>query len=383
MLQIFGRSAKKGKRILQIGLVTQDIEMGKQLKEFVAKRDSVDMLLIKSAAVTPTKFPQDVSIFVYDLSSTGEISLKEFDRFMGERPQSVPVIVLSPSVEDALLRWFLRLHVSDWLKTPLSPGELISACGRAISQANALRPDIKCLTFVGARGGVGTTTLAIHAALHQARAGVASASTCLVDLDLVAGACSDYLDLVANWQLDELTADPARLDSHMLDTMTATHHSGIAVISAHRKFAERFSFSPDIITRTLDLATQKYQNLIVDLPSHAESWSDSVILGSSQVYVVTDFTVPGLKSARRIVDDIAAHYEGEVVPKVIVNKYNKSFFAGRLSANEAKTLLRDSLAGLVRSETSLLREAIDRGIPTTDIKKKNGIVVDLAKIIGT
>ena len=383
MLQIFGRAAKKGKRILQIGLVTQDQEMGKQIKEFVAKRESVNMLLIKSATVTPTKFPEGVSIFVYDLNSTGEVSLKEFDRFMSERPQSVPVIVLSPSVEDALLRWFLRLRVSDWLKTPLSPGELISACGRVISQSNSVRPEVKCLTFVGARGGVGTTTMAIHAALQQARAGVASASTCLVDLDLVAGACSDYLDLVANWQIDELTADPSRLDSHMLDTMTAAHKSGITVLSAHRKFAERFTFSADIITHTLDLATQKFQNLVVDLPSHAESWSDSVILGSSQVYVITDFTVPGLKSARRIVDDIATHYEGEVVPKVIVNKYSKSFFAGRLSASEAKTLLRDSLAGFVRNEESLLREAIDRGIPSTDIKKNNGVAVDLAKIIGT
>ena len=382
MLQIFNRSGKKGKRIMQIALVTQDPEMSKQLKEFVAKRDGVELLLIKSSTVTPTTFRKDVSIFVYDLNATGEVSLKEFDRFMLDRPQDIPVIVLSPSVEDALLRWFLRLHVSDWLKTPLSPGELISACGRVISQADSKRQEVKCLTFVGARGGVGTTTVAIHAALHQARGGIAPASTCLVDLDLVAGACSDYLDLVANWQLDELTSDPNRLDSHMLDTMTATHKSGVSVISAHRKFAEQFNFSADIITRTLDLATQKYQSLIVDLPNHAESWSDGVILGSSQVYIVTEFTVPGLKSARRIVDDIAAHYEGEVVPKVIVNKYSKSFFAGRLSASEAKTLLRDSLAGFIRSDDSLVREAIDRGVPTTDIKKNNGIVVDLAKIIG-
>ncbi len=382
MLQIFGRSAKKGKRILQIGLVTQDTEMSKQLREFVAKRDGVELLMIKSSAVTPTASPKDISIFAYDLSSTAEDSLKEFDRFMTERPQNVPVIVLSPSVEDALLRWFLRLRVSDWVKTPLSPGELISACGRAISQGDVNRQDVKCMTFVGARGGVGTTTLAIHSALIQSRSAAAVASTCLVDLDLVAGACSDYLDLVPNWQIDELISDPARLDSHMLDTMTATHASGIAVVSAHRKFAERFTFSADVVTRTLDLATQKYQNLIVDLPSHTESWSDNVFLGSSQVYIVSDFTVPGLKSARRMVDDITAHYDGEVVPKVIINKYSKSFFAGRLSVNEAKALLRDSLAGFIRDEASLLREAIDRGVPTTEIKKNNSVIVDLLKIVG-
>ena len=62
--------------------------------------------------MTPKEFPKNIAIFIYDLSATGETSLKKFDRFMMERPQDVPVIVLSPPVEDALLRWFLRLRVS-------------------------------------------------------------------------------------------------------------------------------------------------------------------------------------------------------------------------------------------------------------------------------
>ncbi|MGH6907146.1 MAG: AAA family ATPase, partial [Aestuariivirga sp.] len=264
MLQIFNRSAKKDKRILQIGFVTQDAETGTQLKEFISTRDGVDLLLIESSGVTASAFPKGVSVFVYDLDATGDASMKEFDRFMGQRPQDVPVIVLSPSVDDALVRWFLRLRVADWVKTPLSPGELIAACGRVISQASANKQEVKCLTFVGARGGVGATTMALHAALIQARSAAPAVTTCLIDLDLASGSCADYLDLQANWQIDELIADPARLDGHMLDTMTATHAAGVAVLSAHRKYGEKFSFSEDIVTRTLDLATQKYQNLVVD-----------------------------------------------------------------------------------------------------------------------
>ena len=134
MLQIFSRSAKKGKRILQIGFVTQDTKIGTQLKEFIATREGVDLLLIESSGVTATAFPKGISVFVYDLDASDEASMKEFDRFMGQRPQDVPVIVLSPSVDDALVRWFLRLRVADWVKTPLSPGELIAACGRVIKQ---------------------------------------------------------------------------------------------------------------------------------------------------------------------------------------------------------------------------------------------------------
>jgi hypothetical protein len=43
--------------------------------------------------------------------------MKEFDRFMAQRPQDVPVIVLSPAADDALVRWFLRLRVSDRVKS--------------------------------------------------------------------------------------------------------------------------------------------------------------------------------------------------------------------------------------------------------------------------
>ena len=383
MLQIFGRSAKQGKRILQIGLATQNTALGKELKDFVGKRDGVELQLIKSSSVTPKEFPKNIGIFVYDLSATGETSLKEFDRFMLERPQDVPVIVLSPSVEDALLRWFLRLRVSDWLKTPLSPGELIAACGRVLSQSNGLKPDVKCLTFIGARGGVGTTTLALHAAMIRSRAAAPAVTTCVVDLDLVSGSCADYLDLQANWQIDELIADPSRLDAHMLDIMTATHACGVAVVSAHRKFGDNFAFSEDIISRTLDLASQKYQNLVVDMPRHSEGWTEGVLLGSSDIYIVTDFTVPGLKSARRMVTDIEQQFGGEIKPKVIVNKYSKALFGARLSAGEAKALLRDSLAGFVSSNDKLVRESIDRGVPTTDIKTRNSLILDLSKIIGT
>ena len=383
MLQVFNRSTKKDRRILQIGFVTQNTATGALLKDFIAKRDGVLVQLIASANVTEAKAPKGIGVFVYDLDDVGENSLKEFDRFMTQRPQDIPVIVLAPHVEDALVRWFMRLRVADWVKSPLSPGELIAACGRVMSLNDSGRQEIKCMAFMGARGGVGASTIALHAAIIQARSAAPTVTTCLVDLDLEQGSCADYLDLQANWQIDELIADPTRLDSHMLETMTVNHPTGVAVLSAQRKFGEQFNFSEEIVTRTLDLASQKYQSLVVDLPRHCESWTRAVLLGSSDVYIVTDFTVPGLKSARRMVTDITDHYAGEVIPKVIINKYETSFFAGHLSTSEAKELLGPSLAGYVTLESKLVREAIDRGVPTTAIKARNKIITDLVKIIGT
>src|ERR1051325_2284583 len=109
MLQIFGRSTRKATRILTIGCVTQDPEMGIEFKAFVAERDGVDLTLIKSSDVTATSVPPLVSVFVYDLDVSTESSVREFDRFMQCRRKDIPVIVLSPAINDELVRWFLRL----------------------------------------------------------------------------------------------------------------------------------------------------------------------------------------------------------------------------------------------------------------------------------
>lgn len=382
MLQIFSRSTRKAKRILTIGCVSQDPEMGAQFKAFVAERDGVDLTVITSSSVTIASPPPKVSVFVYDLDVSAESSIREFDRFMQCRPKDIPVIVLSPAVDDELVRWFLRLKVSDWIKTPLTPGELIAACGRAISHAQEAHTETRCLTFIGARGGVGATTLALHAALALAAKSAPAVTTCLVDLDLLSGSCAEYLDLKSNWQIDELVADPSRLDDHMLDTMAATHAGGIAVLSTHRKFADQLDFSEEVVTRTMDLAAQKYQTLVVDLPRHAESWTEGVLLGSSQVFVVTDLTIPGLKSGRRMLDEITARYGGEVQPRAIVNKYNKPLFSAGLSTAEVKKVFGSELAGYVNANDSLVREAIDRGVPTTAIKSRNSIIADIRTILG-
>lgn len=381
MLQIFSRSVRKARRILDIGFVTQNLEVGRQLKEFVTQREGVSLRLLASEKVGPSFDAGGLSVFVYDLDAGKDAQMREFERFMAQRPAQIPVIVLSPAVDDELLRWLLRLRVADWLKTPLSPGELIAACGRVMTQATSARQEVKCITFIGARGGAGATSIAVQAALLAAR-GKPPNSTCLVDLDLATGACAEYLDLQPAWALDEIIANPARLDNHMLETMTAAHGQGVSVLSARRRFGDGFTFAPEVITRTLDLASQRFQTLVVDLPRHMESWSDAVILGSSDLYVVTEFSVPGLKTARRLLADIATQYGGEVTPKVIVNKYSRSLFGTGLSATEVKELLGDGLAGYVSADDRLLREAIDRGVPTTEVKARNAFAADISKIMG-
>ena len=381
MLQIFGRSVRQAKRIMRIGLVSTAPAAAAKLKQSISDHDGIDLAFIESASVKAGVLPTSVAVFLYDLDITSEATMVEFERFMHARPADVPVIVLCPAADGELVRWFLRLRVADWLKLPLGPGELIAACARAISQGLGGKTDVNCTTILNARGGAGATTVAVHAALISARSSQVPGSTILVDLNLANGCCADYLDVQPGWQIDELMLDPSRLDRHMLEIMTVRHKTGINVLAAQRSFFASPLTTEDAITNVLDLATQTHQNLVIDLPRQFEKWTDAVLLGSSSVFIVTDFSIPGLKSAKRLAADMTAHYGGDIKPKVIVNRFARSIFGSALSLHEVKNVLGDLLAGCIPAEDALLREAVDRGVPSTDIKAKNAVINELTKIL--
>src|SRR5690242_1070745 len=135
MLQIFSRSVRPVDRALDIGLIARDPETAQQIRELVLATDGIDLRVIpneRAAGFDASNF----SAAVYALDGESEADLRVFERFMAKKPQQLPIIVLSPSVSEELVRWLLRLKVADWVKTPLSPGEFSAACGRVTAQGS-------------------------------------------------------------------------------------------------------------------------------------------------------------------------------------------------------------------------------------------------------
>jgi pilus assembly protein CpaE len=382
MFQSFRKTSKRGERHMVIGLISARSDTKSQMTALASKGDDIAIKFVSSDAIIANAAKSDVNVIVYDLDIASEPALDAFEIFMRARPATLPVIVLADSADEEFVRWLLQLRVADWVRPPVSSGELIVACGRALSNNADKRSEVKCLAFIGAKGGVGTTTVALHAALAMSRQKKAGQPTCLVDLDFASSSCADYLDLEPGWQIDELIADPARLDSHMFKAMIASHKSGISVLSARRKFGDPTAIPEDLITKPMELAAQQFGAMVIDLPRSAERWLENVIAGATDLFIVTEFTVPGLKLARKLVNQIVETHGADVKPRVIVNKYERSFFGSNLSSTEAKELLGPYLGGFIATDDKLVGEAINRGVLTTDIKASNKLFASISKIVG-
>jgi len=325
----------------------------------------------------------DATVVVADLDAADPAELAALERLMQRVGAWPPVVVVSQGFDGSLARRLMQMRVADFLQKPVSPVELVRTCAHVAKPPSAAdTTEAQIFTFLPAVGGAGVTTLAVQTAMLLLNSGArGKAATCLVDLDFQHGACADYLDIEPRLNLNEIEPRPERLDRQLLEVMISQHPSGLAVVAAPNRPAEMRSFDPDVVTRLLDLVSSHFDYVVFDMPRTWFSWTDSVLLGSDKLFIVSETTVPGLRQAKGLVDAIRERLGDGPQPQVIINRFVQKMFSAALRKNDIRAAIGDAFLACVPNDYALVREAIDRGVPLEEVKKGNAITAQLKKLV--
>jgi pilus assembly protein CpaE len=323
------------------------------------------------------------TVVVVDIDAGDDTELEALERLIARVGAWPPVVAITQSFDESVARTLMQMRVADFLVKPVPPLELVRACARvAKSPAKPETTESQIFTFLPAVGGAGVTTLAVQSAMLLLNSGArGKMSTCLVDLDFQHGACADYLDIEPRLNLGEIEPRPERLDRQLLEIMISQHASGLAVVAAPNQPAEMRSFDPDVVTRLLDLVSSNFDYVVFDMPRTWFSWTDSVLLGSNKLFIVSETTVPGLRHAKQLVGAIRERLGDGPQPQVIINRFERRLFSTGLRRGDVEQAIGDSLVACVPNHYALVREAIDRGVPLDEIKPGNKISLELKKLI--
>src|SRR5664280_2195980 len=149
--------------------------------------------------------------------------------------------------------------------------------------SNAVRGSV--LTFFGVKGGVGTTTLAVHVAMYLVQCH--HKRVLLIDNHPQLGHVCVYLGIDGSrYNFHELVRNLSRLDSELLRGYIATHASGLEVLSSPDTCGGRKATNPESMAQTLDFLRGEYDYVIVDCPTSMDDTNLAVIDASNQVYLV-------------------------------------------------------------------------------------------------
>jgi pilus assembly protein CpaE len=363
-------------------VLTADSAFEQSLRATFGASGQIELRVVSGSISTAADFaPGDATVVIIDIDAGRAEEMQALERLM-LRTGIPPVVVIAQSFDADVARSLLQMRVADFLVRPVQPVELVRACARVARSSAVETTEAQIYTFIPAVGGAGVTTLAIQTALLLLNSGQrVRPSTCLVDLDFQHGACADYLDLEPRLDLKEIEPRPERLDRQLLEIMLSHHPSGLEVIAAPNRPAEMRTFDPDMVTRLLDLVSSHFDYVVIDMPRTWFSWTDSILLGTNRLFIVSEMTVPSLRQARNLVAAIRERLGDGPKPQVIVNRFEQRMFDPGLKKSDLDQALGSDFAGTIPNNYRLVREAIDRGVPLDEVKPGNNITSQLKKLM--
>ena len=319
---------------------------------------------------------------IVDMDAARLDEIEALQRITRRLEGRAPIIVVTQEFNASAVRILVQLQVADFLVKPLTTADLVRACIRALQgPGREENTESQIYTFMPAAGGVGTTTLTLQTAFELHHSVTRGASTCVVDLNFQQGACAEYLDLEPRFDINEIENQPERLDRQLLDVMLSKHASGLCVLAAPTRPSEMRSFNTDVVVRVLDLVSAYFDNVVIDMPRTWFPWTETVLLGSNKLYIVSEMTVPCLRHTQRLIQAIYETAGKEVKPSVIVNRFEQRTFQNGIRQADVEEILGDHFVGGISNNYRLVREAVDRGVPLHEIDPKANVINDLKKII--
>ena len=368
----------------RVVMLTADGAFAQSAQDIFSGNALIDLVIVPGTLATVAKFDTEgAAAVVIDIDAASDAEMAELQRLSAKSNGWPPIVAVTQVFDEAVARRLLQMRVADFLAKPVAPAELVRACTRvAKGPAVSENTEAQVYTFMAAVGGAGATTIAIQSAMQLLQAhSHGRATVCLVDLDFQHASCAHYLDLEPRLNFGEIEPRPERLDRQLLEVMLSHHASGLTVIAAPNRPAEMRSFDPEVVMRLLDLISTHFNYVVFDMPRTWCPWTDSVLLGSNQVFVVSEMTVLGLRHAKQLAEVIGERLKEGPPPKVIVNRFEQRFFGPGLRRADIEQAIGESFAGTVPNQYQLVREAIDRGVPLDEVKQGNKVSQAIKKLL--
>jgi pilus assembly protein CpaE len=156
----------------------------------------------------------------------------------------------------------------------------------------------RVVAVVGARGGVGATTVAVNVAWLIAHE--MNMRTALVDLDLYFGTCALALDLEPGRGFREALESPERIDGLFVERAMVRESERLFVLAAEDDLESSQAFDPAALAVLVDHLQRDFDCIVFDLPRFAARTQVALLPSPLSMVVVSDPTIAGMRDTLRL-----------------------------------------------------------------------------------
>jgi pilus assembly protein CpaE len=246
--------------------------------------------------------PPDI-IFV-DGRTDLDDSLHTVEQLRAAHPIAVIFFMAAAANPDLILH-AMRAGANEFFAWPPSRSALDEALQRAAARRAASpsgKPNSNTIAFFGAKGGAGTTTLAVNCGVDIAR--LRKRPTLIVDLKPGLGEVTLFLGVRSRYTLLDALDNLNRLDSEFMRELVVKHKSGLEILAGSDLFDRPGGNDSSSIEELFRILGRQYEYIIVDAGSQPSACAFSSIYTADTICLVGNPDVPSVRNAQRLLDRI-------------------------------------------------------------------------------
>jgi pilus assembly protein CpaE len=276
----------------------------------------------------------------------------------------VPIIMLTAEREVEQKVRGLRAGADDYLIKPFHPAELLARIKSLLArfaprEVLVGRPPLgRVLALYGAKGGVGTTTIAINAAIALHRE--LGRKVALVDGNLQFGDHRVFLDLgLDRKSIVDIVTAPS-IDQDLVKQVMVKHDSGVDLLLAPPSPETAELVTHDHMATILESLRSLYDYVLVDIDKRLDDVNLGILEMAETVYVVMTADLSCLKNVRLVLETIGHLGYAKSKVKLVLNRSNA--FTG-INVKNAEGALKRTIDHQVVNEYRGAISALNSGAP--------------------
>lgn len=313
---------------------------------------------------------------IVPLQSMGAVELASLEREV-VRAGNTMVIGTAPQADPTLILQAMRSGVQEFLVFPPNPQEFTAAVDRLIRRGKAEVEQGQTIAVYSAKGGLGTTTIAVNIAFGLADANP-NGRVALADLVVHGGDLRVMLNLTPAYDIADLVARVETIDADLLSSILTPATGGVWVLPSSDR-PEMTELADSATTTTLIAELKKhFAHTVLDCEHYLTDRTLSALDAADKIVLVTQLNVAALRGTQRTISLCQRLGYGDDKLAVVVNRHQSSEV---LTPSDASTLLNMPIFHLLPNDFRTADGAAGKGVPVGQYDKGARLTQSYASLV--
>jgi pilus assembly protein CpaE len=256
------------------------------------------------------------NVIVIETLTESESLLTALDELAGYCDEGTRVVVIGHVNDVPLYRELMRRGVSEYLVAPVGVLEFIEALAGIFRDPEA-KPIGRAIAVVGAKGGVGASTIAHN--LAYTISGDLGIDSVIVDLDMAFGTAGLNFNQDPPQGILDAALDPSRVDPTMIERLFSRVTPRLALMAAPSALERSYDFTEANFEPVMDALRANVPAIIYDVPHLWTNWSRAMLTRADEVVVVASPDLANLRNAKNLIDTLSAARPNDPRPRLVLS----------------------------------------------------------------